>query len=603
MNAHASIAVTPKRHVPARVVLRWATWLGIVVASTVGMYFVRTTLDKAHVTLVFLLVVLGASAAGGRALGLTVASLAFLSFDFFFLPPYSTLTVANPLDWLALVAFFVTSVVAAQLLYRANATAEAATARTREVDRLAGLGAETLNAADANEALRAIAEVIRTSIDVDECDIYLRRVSGGIDSVAHALRASDDTLDGDYPTGRTIGARASSDGRESLSRDDGLVGWIMQHGTGAAELEDGTIRLPQQAAQSLAEPNELRTHEQHETIAVLRMVTRRDNAKVVSRVRRALHIVEMPPQDDRGEPMVRAFALPLRVRDQTVGVLRIATASGLMLTAEQARLLTALAYYAALGAERARLVATAERAEAERRLEALRSALLTAVSHDLRTPLTTIKGIANEIARGSDPSRAAIIEIEADRLDDLVGALLDLSRIHAGAVRPTPAVNTIDDLLGAALRGAAGAVQGRRVEVELPPGVLLVGLFDFSQTLRVLINLIDNAAKYSPPGTPIEIRARQAGDRLTIDVLDRGPGVPEAERDRIFEPFYRPPGVPPDIRGHGLGLSIARGLAEAQGGTLGFRQRSGGGSVFSLELKGADAKGLEGLSGQDLVQF
>ncbi len=520
MIGESAVAATPANVQPpatARVIVRWAIWLSAIVISTLGMYFVRASLDKAHVTLVFLLIVLGASAAGGRTLGLTVAALAFLSFDFFFLPPYSTLTVTNPLDWLVLVTFLITSIVAAQLLYRANATAEAATQRALEVDRLAGLGAETLNAANADEALRAIAGVIRQSVDVDECDIYLRH---------------------------------------TLSRDDGLVGWIIQHGTGAVELEDGTVRLSPEV-----------------------------------------------PRSRGADPAVRAFAIPLRVRDHIVGVLRIAKAQPLVLTAEQARLLNALAYYAALGAERARLVATAERAEAERRVEALRGALLTAVSHDLRTPLTTIKGIANEISHGGDRARASIIEAEADLLNALIGDLLDLSRIHAGAVRPNLAVNTIDDLVGAALRRVSGVVERRHVDVDLPPDALLIGVFDFTQSLRILTNLIDNAAKYSPTGAPIEIRASQDGERLRIDVLDRGRGVPESERDRIFEPFYRPPGVPPDIRGHGLGLSIARGLAEAQGGAIRFRPRPGGGSVFSLELPASDAPDSEmlGARARDLV--
>ncbi len=427
-----------------RAAVQWAIWLSVIVLATVGMYFVRGTLDKAHVTLVFLLVVLGASAAGGRALGLTVASLAFLSFDFFFLPPYATLTITNPLDWLALVAFLVTSVVATQLLYRANATAEEATDRAREVDRLAGLGAETLNAADADEALRAIAAVIRNSVDVDECDIYLRRVDGGIDLVARALR------DGAPPTVPAI--------ESGNDREHGLAALIIKHGSGAAELQDGTIRLPLGGS-------------------MLQMVTGRDDDSLIARMARGLRI--WTPAPKRREALaMRAIAIPLTVREHVVGVLRIATAEGLTLSAEQARLLTALGYYAALGAERARLVATAERAEAERRVEALRGALLTAVSHDLRTPLTTIKGIASEIIRGGDPLRASVIENEVDRLDALVGDLLELSRIHAGAVRPTTAVNTIDDLIGAALQATSGATKGRSVDVDQPADTLLAGVFD-----------------------------------------------------------------------------------------------------------------------------
>ncbi|MGZ8492147.1 MAG: GAF domain-containing sensor histidine kinase, partial [Gemmatirosa sp.] len=288
---------------------------------------------------------------------------------------------------------------------------------------------------------------------------------------------------------------------------------------------------------------------------------------------------------------LRAVVLPLRVREHTAGVLRLASEDGVRLTPEQARLLMALAYYAALGVERVRLVESAERAEAERRVESLRSALLTAVSHDLRTPLTTIKGIAHEIAHGADPARAAIVEAEADRLDALVGDLLDLSRIHAGAVRPNVQVNTADELVGAALQRAAGALRGHRVEVDVPGDALLAGRFDFGQALRALVNLLENAAKYAPADAPIVVRVRREGERLSLAVLDRGPGVPPAERDRIFEAFYRPAGTPPDVRGTGLGLSIARGLAEAQGGTLRHAPRDGGGSAFVLELPATDAPG------------
>src|SRR5262245_65508904 len=113
----------------------WAVWLGAVIAATAGMYVIRGSLDKVHVTLAFLILVLGASAAGGRALGLTVAALGFVAFDLYFLPPYNTLTITNPVDWLVLVAFIVTSAVAAQVLYSANATAQVETARAVAVDR------------------------------------------------------------------------------------------------------------------------------------------------------------------------------------------------------------------------------------------------------------------------------------------------------------------------------------------------------------------------------------------------------------------------------------------------------------------------------------
>ena len=563
----------------AATVRRWITWVGAVLVATVAMFFVRASLDKAHVTLAYLLLVLGASASGGRVLGLTVAGLGFLCFDFVFLPPYGTFTISNPLDWLVLVAFLLASAVAAELLARATATAAAATQRAVEVDRLAALGAETLNAADADEALRAIAAVIRTSVAARECDIYLHDANGHASLVASDVAADGVGADTFPPSI----ARADSTS-EHLLRPGGLVDWIAERGTSAVELGDGTIRVTHASA---AGSHGMRPSTPDNPIrAALQLVTRGDDDSLGGRLRAHLH-GEAGAATSNAEPSVRALALPLQVRGHTVGVLRIVSGGALALTPEQARLLTALAYYAALGAERARLVATAERAEAERRVERLRSALLTAVSHDLRTPLTTIKGIADEILRGAERERAAVIESEADRLDALVGDLLDLSRIHAGAVRPMLAVNTVDDLIGAALRRAQGRLAGRPVQIENPDDELLTGVFDFAQTLRILVNLLDNAAKYSPPEAPIAVRARHTGDRLTLDVMDRGPGIPESERSRIFDAFYRPPGLPPDIGGHGLGLSIARGLADAQGGAVRFTPRPGGGSVFTLELPAA----------------
>ena len=117
---------------------------------------------------------------------------------------------------------------------------------------------------------------------------------------------------------------------------------------------------------------------------------------------------------------------------------------------------------------------------------------------------------------------------------------------------------------------------------------MLVGRFDFVHALRSLVNLIENAAKYSPPGTAIEVGALQEGHRLVFTVSDRGSGVVEEERERIFEPFYRPAGVPPDVRGAGLGLTIARGLALAQQGDVRHAPRLGGGSIFRLELPALD---------------
>jgi len=527
----------------------WLSWFGALVVVGAAMLALRGRLDKAHVALIFLLVVLGGSSAGGRVLGIALAFGAFLAFNFFFLPPYLTFAIADPLDWLVLLTFLITSIVAAQLLYRATSTAEVATARAAEVDRLATLGAETLNLARPEDALRAILDVIRTTLDVVSCDVIVHGAGERFVSIARS------------PAGVNGGTREpytdraeSSDSTEQrvvlgwpdttdTTSAEGLVGWIFVHGRGAVELADGAIRIVDDPALETARP-------------------------------------------DRSDE-VRALWIPLAVRNETVGVLRVRTPGDLRLTLDQARFLDALAYYVALGVERRRLVAEAERAEAERRVEALRSALLMAVSHDLRTPLTTIKAIAHEIADGGPSDRARVIEEESDRLDALVGDLLDLSRIQSGAIGPSAEVNTADDLIGAALRRADAILHGHAVEADVSGDDLLTGRFDLTNALRALVNLLENAAKYSPPGSPITIKAGRRGDRLLISVLDRGPGVPVEERERIFEPFYRPAGTPPDVRGTGLGLSIARGLAVAQGGAVEFEPRAGGGSVFTLVLPGA----------------
>jgi len=595
----AGRAAAPPRPDAARSAVRWAGWLVALALLTAAMLAARPRLDKAHVALAYLLVVLGASAGGGRALGFTVAGAAFVAFNFLFLPPYHTLTIAEPLDWLVLVAFLAASAVATQLLYRATSTAETATRRAEELDRLAALGAETLSAPGAEQALAAIVAVIRETTDVDGCEVYRHDGSVAVVRVAASTRGIDPTApDAPAPDAPSEwrGAAAGQAGPGSLLR------WAADRGLSAVELSDGTIRVTPEPEDG-GRPDHRAAGGGSESLLELAhpglssltgAVTGRRLTGLRYAIRRAdsesrSHGGRVAAPDARRSPegpTVRTLLLPLVVREQSVGVLRLTSGGGVALTPEQARLLVALAYYAALGVERVRLVETAERAEAERRVEALRGALLTAVSHDLRTPLTTIKGIAHEVAHGADPARAAVIEAEADRLNDLVSDLLDLSRIHAGAVRPAVSVNTVDDLVGAALQRAAGALGDRPVATHLPDDVL-AGRFDFTQALRVLVNLLENAAKYAPAGTPLELHARGAGDRLSLTVLDRGPGVPAAEHERIFEPFYRPPGTPPDVRGTGLGLSIARGLAEAQGGTVRYEPRPGGGSAFVLELPAA----------------
>jgi two-component system sensor histidine kinase KdpD len=490
------------------------------------MLVVRAALDKAHVALVYLLLVLVGSSRGGRIVGLTLAVAAFFSFNFFFVPPYHTFRVADPIDWFVLVAFLITGAVAAQLLSRAQNEAEAARRRADEVDRLAALGAETLNVGRAEDALTAIAEVIRTTLGVGRCEIHVRdHGSGAVRRIAVAGG----------------GERAAA---HTVIPEDDLVEWVATSGQSVIAHADGVTQIRQ-----------------------------------------------WPDAQGENEllvPEARTLLLPLRAGDRTVGVLRIADERGLQLDAAQQRFLIALAYYAALGVDRLRLVAEAEGAEAFRQADELKNALLASVSHDLRTPLTTIKALAHDIGDGGD-ERAVIIEEEADRLNRFVADLLDLSRIAGGALSLSPELNAVDDLVGTALQRAAGAIGARRIDVTIDTREpVLVGRFDFAHSLRILVNLLENAIKYSPADLPIQVDVRRVGDALEFTVADRGPGVPQSEREQIFTPFYQRGDRPSDAGSTGLGLSIARQLAEAQGGSLDYHPRAGGGSHFVLRLPAAD---------------
>lgn len=242
---------------------------------------------------------------------------------------------------------------------------------------------------------------------------------------------------------------------------------------------------------------------------------------------------------------------------------------------------------AALAVERVALVAEAEHAKALRETDRLRDVLMASLSHDLRTPLTAIKAMANQAAQRGDPNAPAI-EAQTDLLTRLVGDLLDWSRIKTGAFPVDADINTAEDLIGAAVRqfvGAGPVAIVTNVDLDQPA---LIGRFDFVLSLRILTNLIENAIRYSPGSEPVELSASLDGEVLTFRVADRGLGIPVAERERIFEPFYRPANAPPDAGRAGLGLSIAQRLAEIQGGRVEYQPRPGGGSMFLLGLPAAD---------------
>jgi two-component system sensor histidine kinase KdpD len=182
-----------------------------------------------------------------------------------------------------------------------------------------------------------------------------------------------------------------------------------------------------------------------------------------------------------------------------------------------------------------------------------------------------------------------------DRLTRVVADLLDLSRLRAGGFAVEPELNAAEDVVGAAVRQCAPLADGRRIVTPFDATApALYGNFDFVQTLRILVNLVENGLRFTPAGGELEVSARREGPWLVLGVADRGPGIAVAEQARVFDAFYRPEGSLADRGRAGLGLAIARTLAEAQGGSLTYRDRPGGGSEFEVRLPAADVGDVAG---------
>ncbi|MFE6104249.1 DUF4118 domain-containing protein [Streptomyces laurentii] len=285
------------------------------------------------------------------------------------------------------------------------------------------------------------------------------------------------------------------------------------------------------------------------------------------------HPVERPEDADVDMPVGDHLALAL---------------SGRVLPAEDRRVLGAFAAQAAVFLDRQRLVDEAEEARKLAEGNKIRTSLLAAVSHDLRTPLAGIKAsvtsLRSDDVEWSEEDKAVLLEgIEegADRLDHLVGNLLDMSRLQTGTVTPLIRPTDLDEVVPMAL----GGVPDGSVELDIPETLPMVAV-DRGLLERSVANIVENAVKYSPEGVPVLVAASVLGERLELRVTDRGPGVPDEGKDGIFEPFQRF-GDAPRGSGVGLGLPVARGFVEAMGGTLNAEDTPGGGLTMVLTLRTA----------------
>jgi two-component system, OmpR family, sensor histidine kinase KdpD len=288
-------------------------------------------------------------------------------------------------------------------------------------------------------------------------------------------------------------------------------------------------------------------------------------------------------------PLARALFVPLMGSRGRVGVMALFPSPESRLDdPDERQLLYTIAGLIGSALERTQLAEEARRASLRIETEQLRNALLSSVSHDLRTPLGVVTGATSALLEDDVPKddatrRQLLVTAheEAQRLNRLVRNLLDMTRLEAGALKVQKDLQPLEEVVGSALDRMEDRLRGREVTTSIPAGLPLVP-FDAILIEQVLINLLENATKYSPAGTPIEVRAQAREGEVEVEVADRGPGVARQDAERVFDKFYR-------VRegeggGVGLGLTICRGIVSAHGGRIWVEERSGGGAAFRFTL-------------------
>lgn len=510
---------------------RTRLWSGYLVAllltaAVTGVVaLVRAVADVSNASMLYLLAVLACAIAFGIGPAVFASAAAFFAYDFFFVKPVYTITVNNSDEWFSLGLLLITGVITAQLAAAIRDRARDAERREREAIVLYDV-VRLLNRPDLEAALTAIAERLRQEMNLSAVVIDLERA-------APLLVRAEAGDAGGLETARAAGLPPAS---------------ILSAGVTPTDSKRGApgrwIRV--------VPP----------TLGATPAAARRE----------------------------RLYKVPVNVRGAAAGsLLLVRRRDAPLFRPEDDRLLSAVASQLGLAIERAQLTEEATQAEILRKTDELRTALLNAVSHDFRTPLSSIMAAAGSLLQEdiswtaeerSDFARA--IQEEAGRLNRLVGNLLDLSRIEAGALRPDKGWYDLGALVDDVLGRLRPVTSRHHLVVQIPEDLPPV-LIDYVEMDEVLSNLIENAARYTPPGTEITIAARCLDGELEIEVADRGPGIPVDALPRLFEPFYRPsqPGQP---SGAGLGLAVARGLVAAHEGRIRAENRARGGTSFVITL-------------------
>jgi two-component system sensor histidine kinase KdpD len=483
----------------------WAA--GICAATSVLVRLFMPWFDLANLIMFYLVGVAWVAARHGRGPAVLASVLSVLAFDFFFVAPALSLTVADTrylLTFAIMLAVALTiSSLAANLRYQARIAAY----RERRTRALNDLGRELAGALQAEQIVEIAVSHLEPLFQAQACLL---------------LPDAQDKLHSPTPL----------PGHKDLPLDPAIAQWVYDHQQPAG-----------MGTQSLA-----------------------------------------------GAPM---HYLPLKAPMRTRGVLALRPSQKrLLFLPEQARLLETLAGQIALALERVHYVEVARDALVRMESERLRNGLLSALSHDLRTPLTVLAGLADSLPLAGPPLPQAQAEIaqairaEALRTSGLVSNLLDMARLQQGQVRLKREWLPLEEVIGAALQDLAGPLARYAVRVDLPADLPLLEL-DAALMERVFCNLLENAAKYTPPGSQIEVAARQEGENAVITVADDGPGLPPGREEALFEKFTRGQ-EESAVAGVGLGLAIVRAIVQAHKGTVRAENRPEGGARFVITLPAGD---------------
>lgn len=477
---------------------------GLVAAASVCGVLLARILDVQNIALVFLTAVLASAVTFGLRAALYSSLLSVFAFNFFFLPPYYSVTIADPENVVALFFFLVVALIASNLTASVRSQATVARNRAKTTEDLYRFSAKLAGIASLDDLMWTISSQVASMLKVrvvlflpENGSLELKSAWPPEDVAEEAdLAAAKWSWENNKPTGR---------GADTL-------------------------------------------------------------------------------------PGAQRLFLPMRTGRGPVAVIGVDSDKiGPILSPDERRLLDALTDQAAIAIERINLANDVDRAARAAEHDQLRAALLTSISHDLRTPLASILGAADslatlpELAQSDRNDLLSTIQEEAERLNRFIANLLDMTRLESGALEPNTSLVDISEVVGSALRRAGKILAGHHVETNIAHDLPMLAL-DEVLFEQVLFNLLDNAAKYAPAGTTIGLRGWCDGAFVRLQVLDEGEGIPESELDRVFDKFYRVRKGDSQRAGTGLGLAICRGFVEAMGGTIEAGNREAGGAVFTITL-------------------